>query len=124
MKTIFKCSFIFIFLLLAIQSQAKDNITPEEAGNHIGEVQTVCGVVVSTHYATRSNRQPTFLNLNKPYPNQIFTVLIWGADRDKFKGSPETFYNGKRICVSGIIEEYKGKPEIIVKDPSQITVKE
>ena len=36
------------------------------AQNHIGEKATVCGEVVSTHYASSSNGEPTFLN---PYPN-------------------------------------------------------
>lgn len=116
-------SFIVIGFFINL-SYAGDYITPEETGSHIGEVQTVCGEVVSTKYATRSNRQPTFLNLNKPYPDQIFTALIWDADRDKFKSPPEIFYNRIRIRVTDMIEEYKGKPEILVNDPSQITVKE
>jgi len=27
---------------------------------------------------------------------------------------------GKNICVTGLIKEYKGKPEVIVSDPTQI----
>jgi len=33
---------------------------------------TVCGEVASTHYAVRSRGNPTFINLDKAYPNQIF----------------------------------------------------
>jgi hypothetical protein len=36
------------------------SITASEAKNHIGETATVCGKVVSTHYASRSRGQPTF----------------------------------------------------------------
>jgi micrococcal nuclease len=61
--------------------------------------------------------------LDKPYPNQIFTVLIWGSDRNKFKEAPEDMYNSKMICVTGLIKDYKGKPEIIVNDPEQIKIK-
>jgi hypothetical protein len=102
---------------------AAERITPEEAINHIGKVATVCGHVVSTHYATRSRRQPTFLNLNRPYPNHVFTVLIWGKDRPKFSSAPEIYFRNKRICVTGNIERYKGIPEIIVSDPYQIILK-
>jgi len=49
------------------------DISPAEAAKHIGEKATVCGVVASARYASRSKGQPTFLNLDKPYPNQIFT---------------------------------------------------
>jgi hypothetical protein len=64
---------------------------------------------------------PTFINLDKPYPNQIFTVLIWGSDRPKF-GDPEETYRSKRICVTGKISDYKGVPEIVAYEPSQIKV--
>ena len=63
--------------------------------------------------------RPTFLNFDQPYPNQVFTLLIWGSDRSKF-GDPETSYRGKRICVTGKISDYKGVPEIAAKAPSQV----
>ncbi|MEW6141613.1 MAG: hypothetical protein AB1597_00445 [Chloroflexota bacterium] len=84
---------------------------------------TVYGPVASTTYAARSNGQPTFLNLGRPYPNQGFTVVIWGRDRSKFPSSPEKFYEGKTISVTGLIEEYRDVPEIIVTSPSQIEVR-
>jgi hypothetical protein len=41
-------------------------------------------------------------------------------NRAKF-GTPETSLRGKRICVTGQISEYSGKPEIVLTDPSQLT---
>jgi len=63
--------------------------------------------------------QPTFLNLDKPYPNHVFTALIWGESRSKF-GTPESDYRNKRICVTGAITEHRGVAEIVVNDPKQI----
>jgi len=54
------------------------------AQNHVGEKATVCGEVVSSHYASSSNGEPTFLNLDEAYPNGIFTVVIWGDNRAQF----------------------------------------
>ena len=119
MKSIFYAS-IFGFLLSASIVFSADVISPEDAINHIGQQGTVCGNVASTHYASRSKGQPTFINLNRPYPNQIFTVLIWGSDRSRFPGAPEDYYRSKRICVSGKIQQYRGTPEIIVKSANQI----
>jgi DNA/RNA endonuclease YhcR with UshA esterase domain len=101
---------------------AQDTISPDNAANFIGQQKTVCGTVASAHQATRSKGQPTFLNLNKPYPHQVFTVLIWASDRSKFEKPPETL-SGKEICVVGVIQSYRGSPEIIVKHPSQIKVR-
>lgn len=97
------------------------HLTSAEAKSHIGERATVCGKVVSTHYAARTKGSPTFLNLDEPYPNQVFTILIWGSDRSKF-GVPESTFDGKRVCVTGLIKEYKGAPEIIAEQPSQIAI--
>jgi hypothetical protein len=94
-------------------------ITARQAKDHVGEAQTVCGKVVSTRYAPRSKGQPTFLNLDEPYPNEIFTILIWGEDRSKF-GTPETDYRDKNVCITGKISSYQGTPEIVATEPSQI----
>jgi DNA/RNA endonuclease YhcR with UshA esterase domain len=106
-------------IILATSATAQRKLTASEAKDHLGETATVCGSVVSTRYATSTKGQPTFLNLDKPYPNQIFTVLIWGENRSKF-GTPESEYKGKRVCVTGQITEYKGVPEIVAHDPQQI----
>lgn len=94
-----------------------------EAKEHIGEEATVCGTVVSTRYAAISRGSPTFLNFERPYPDQVFTVVIWGSDRAKF-GKPEVDYKGKRICVTGKIESYRGVPQIVLKNPQNVRVQE
>jgi micrococcal nuclease len=83
---------------------------------------TVCGKVVSTHYAASSRSRPTFLNLDEPYPRQIFTIVIWGSDRPKF-GEPEAKYRDKSVCVTGKIKEYRGVPEVVASEPAQIREK-
>lgn len=96
-------------------------LSSQEAAQHVGETATVCGAVASAKYADRSRRKPTFLNLDRAYPNQIFTVVIWGENRAKF-GAPEHAFLGKRICAKGLIESYQGRPEIVATDPRQIAV--
>src|SRR5216684_309643 len=106
-------------LLLTAPSFSQKKLSAAEAKDHVGETATVCGNVVSTRYAPSTKGQPTFLNLDKPYPNQVFTVVIWGSNRHRF-GEPEKAFNGKRICVTGKIAEYRGVPEIIADNPNQI----
>jgi DNA/RNA endonuclease YhcR with UshA esterase domain len=107
--------------LFASQTFAQKKLTAAEAKDHVGETATVCGNVVSTRYAASTRGQPTFLNLDKLYPNQVFTVVIWGSNRTKF-GAPESNYKGKQICVVGKITEYRGVPQVIANSPTQITV--
>lgn len=113
--------FLFAGLTFAVCLFGQKKLIPSEAKEHFGETATVCGEVVSTRYAESSKGQPTFLNLDKPYPNQIFTAVIWGENRSKF-GKPEDDYKGKQICVSGKITAYAGQPEIVATEPKQITI--
>lgn len=110
-----------VLVLMSVLLADAGTLTPAQAGGHIGERATVCGLVVSSHFAARSRGNPTFLNLERPYPNQVFTVLIWGSDRGKF-GAPEVEFQSRRICVTGVIQGYRGVPEIVATQPEQITV--
>lgn len=96
-------------------------LAPSQAKDHIGEKATVCGKVASTRYAATTRGKPTFLNLDKAYPNQVFTVLIWGESREKF-GTPEATYLDKQICATGKIAQYRNAPEIVVTEPRDIEV--
>lgn len=96
------------------------SLTPEEASKHVGQTATVCGTVASANYAARSRGQPTFLNLDQPYPHAIFTAVIWGENRAAF-GQPEQILLGKHVCVTGAIQLYRGEPEVILQSASQLT---
>ena len=95
-------------------------LSPEDAAGHIGETATVCGVVASAKYEANAKSQPTLLDLGKAYPNSVFTAVVYGENRAKF-GTPETSLRDKRICVTGKISDYRGKPEIVLTEPSQLT---
>ena len=65
-----------VVILISISYAQEGYITAEDAVKYVGEVKTVCGVVVGTKYAIKSRGQPTFLNLNRPYPHHISTIVI------------------------------------------------
>jgi len=115
---------VAVFLGVCFVLLAGEVITTSQAIQYAGTNQTVSGRVVSVRYAAGSKGKPTFLNLDKPYPQQIFTVVIWGSDRSKFPEPPEKLYHGKKIRVTGLIKVYKGIPEITVSSPQQIEVEE
>lgn len=120
MKSLRHLVVLLLALSLAPFADAANLITTQ-AKLHIGESATVCGIVASAKYASKTKRQPTFLNLDRPFPRHIFTIVIWGPDRPKF-GEPEIKYRGQRICVTGTIKEYDDAAEIIASDPGQISL--
>ena len=111
-----------VCLLLAAAAVADEPVRIEaaEAADHVGESAVVCGQVASAAYLPSVGGRPTFLNFEKPYPDQAFTVVIWGSKRSRFDGRPESLYDGKTVCVTGKVTEHEGTPQIVVQDPDQI----
>jgi micrococcal nuclease len=84
----------------------------------MGDSVTVCAKV----YGVKTTNSITFINLGSAYPHAPLTVVIFTKDIANFKVAPYDLYNEKRICVSGKLIEYKGKPEIIITGPDQVSI--
>jgi len=82
---------------------------------------TVCGTVVSTH---KSKKGHVFINLDKSFPNQIFSITIWKSNMVNFSYAPESELTGKRICVTGKVVDYKGTSSMYVENEKQIKILE
>ena len=104
---------LFLLLLSANHLAAvEDLVVPAaEAKDHIGSLAMVCGVVVDTHYAQTSTGRPTYINFEEPYPNALFTAVIWEQDRENFNFDPSSLL-GLDLCVYGKITRYKSKPQM------------
>jgi micrococcal nuclease len=109
-----------LFVVLSVKASAQTIIAAKDAAKHIGETVTITEKVFSGKYF--ENNKMTLLDLGGYNPNQLLTVMIPGADKEKFKGNPEVDYKGKEVSVTGKIVDYKGKPEIVVTDPKQLKV--
>lgn len=107
-------SFAFWFGTSICHAQS---LKASEAKAHLGESATVCGIVASEHTATSSRGEPTFINLDSAYPEQVFTILVWGSDRPSVGKLPEL---KSRMCATGMIESYHGVPQIVVKSGKQL----
>jgi hypothetical protein len=115
-----KMLFLSVMLgLLAAASHAA-SLTADDATNHVGQNATVCGVVALTNFDADTQFWPTVLDFGKPFPDQVFAAVIYGGDRAKFE-APKTTMQGKPVCVSGVIREDRGTPEIVLTDPRQLT---
>lgn len=102
-------------------------VSCEEAKYHIGEFKTVQGVFYCS-YRPDVNGEPTFCNCPRPYDQHDFTALIWGDERPIFisclGGEPATLLDGREFGVNGLIEEYGGKPQIILTKCDQLREKQ
>ena len=86
------------------------------AHNYYNQYVIVEGTIVNTY----NSGIVCFLNFDTNY--EYFTAVIFASDFLGFPFIPDIFYLGKRVQIIGIIKEYKGSPEIIVKTPGQIRI--
>ena len=113
---------LFLLLLSANHLAAEEDLVvpAAEAKDHIGSLAMVCGVVVDTHYAQTSTGRPTYINFEEPYPNALFTAVIWEQDRENFNFDPSSLL-GLDLCVYGKITRYKSKPQMKLVRPEQVS---
>jgi hypothetical protein len=99
------------------------SIDPTDAAAAIGHTATVCGVIASADYMVGSRANPAFLtvvNPDQPDQKRALTAVIYGHDRAKF-GTPEATLQGQRVCVTGYISFFRGRPEMILSAPRQLS---
>ena len=107
-----------MFALMCAACAQSSNYTACDAAKHVGETATITDTVEGVHQSGKGN---IFLNMGGKYPNQCFTAFIPSSSAPQFTNPQQ--YEGRTVAVSGKITLYKGKPEIIVNSPSQITAK-
>ncbi|MEO0081862.1 MAG: thermonuclease family protein [candidate division WOR-3 bacterium] len=90
-----------------------------KADSFIGRLVTVEGFVVDTY---RSDKV-LILNFHQDYRN-YFKAVVFATDLVKFPPAPEDYYKKRFVRVTGIVKEYKGAPEMIIKDPEQVQIVE
>jgi endonuclease G len=78
----------------------------------------VCGTVVSTFKSKNNN---IFVNLDKKYPNTIFTLTIWARNAANFSYPPEQDLLNERICVKGEVNMRENVMQMNLINEKQIT---
>lgn len=78
-----------------------------------------CGIVADVRSASGFKGGGLVADLGRPDPIETLQVVVPQADLDRFDPSP-AYWEGKRICVTGPVTSYRGRPEIVAADPNQI----
>ncbi len=82
-----------------------------------GDKKEICGSVVSTHLSKNSH---TFINLDKSFPNQIFSITIWNSNLHNFSYQPHILLKNKKVCVKGKISDNKGVPTLNLENEKSL----
>ena len=114
---IMKLPLVALAFFLAITPAVAETVSAADAAAHTGQTATVEGVVSNVH---QSSGGTVFLDLGGSFPNNTFAAVIFPSDTSKF---PEVnSLSGKKVDITGPIQEYRGKPEIILKSANQLKV--
>jgi DNA/RNA endonuclease YhcR with UshA esterase domain len=100
---------------LPLASCSRIGIPAGDAKDHIGEQTTVYGRV----YSSKLTKSGTvLLDIGGAYPNEEFSVVEFDGDTN----FPELVkLEGKIISVTGTIKDFRGKPEIVISSPRDIS---
>ena len=100
---------------LALTPASAAPIADSAAASHVGQTVTVAGAVSGVHV---SGKGTVFINFGPGYPDQDFTAVIFASSTAQFGDVMR--YEGKSLAVTGEITMWKGKPEMILRTPSQL----
>ena len=100
------------------------SVAPKDAAKYDGKTITVCGYVSTARYLGEStgrpgSRNPTFLNFGGKFPNHDFSGVIFEENREKFS-EPEKACVDKNVCITGKVQMFRDKPEIVITEPNQL----
>ncbi len=102
------------FVVVALPGRAQ-TIGPADIKAHIGQTVTVKAAVTDVR-TLRSG--VTFIDIGGRYPKNDFAAVIFAADAGKFSNLDAL--KGKTVAISGPVQVYQGKPEIVLKAADQL----
>lgn len=106
-------SFLFTFT-----AYCQTTIPIDSAKEYVGKTVTVC----STVFGTKALEKITFINLGAAHPKSPLTIVVMAKDYANFTTPPATLYANKKLCVTGEIKEFKGKIEIAITKPEDVSI--
>jgi DNA/RNA endonuclease YhcR with UshA esterase domain len=63
----------------------------------------------------------TFIDMGGEFPDNEFVAVIFADDAAKFPDASSL--EGKTVTITGTVQMYQGKPEIVLKSASQLKTK-
>lgn len=98
----------------------------EEVAKFIGRDVKLIGTVKSTYFAENAKGSPIFLNIDRAFPENKLTVVVFKEDADKLRFT-HTSYQNRRVQIVGRVEQYvdeygKVRPCIRIKKTNQLTI--
>lgn len=110
-------AFALLFVVTATPAFAAD-IAVKDVASHVGQTATVVGMVDNVH---QSHSNMIFVDMGGAYPNNAFSAVVFAKDAGKFPNLMPL--KGKKVGITGKIEMYNNKPEIVLHTADQVKMR-
>lgn len=104
---------------IAVNELPKDAVNTTRVNGIMNDNRkhTVCGKVVSTK---KHKKGHVFIDLDKKFPNQVFSVSIFESSIKNFDYEPEVYLLDQEVCFTGNVGEYNDTPNMIIENSKQV----
>ena len=119
-----KSIILSVFFLISLNTFAQsDTISAATAKNYIGKEVVLKGTLKGFKpFKDRNGKDIMFLDIDASYPDTEIGVTVFPDAFSEVNLKPEDI--GRTVFITGIIEEYRGKPSLPISEGTQLKFKE
>jgi len=104
-------------------ASCENPINWQNVGQHIGNTVSVRGPVMTVAQKEGIRGNPTWIEVGAAYPNpKRLKVVIWIEDKPRFPMVMPGLLDGQNVCITGLVTDYKGVAQIVMRDVEQLSL--
>lgn len=115
-----KLLFTLLLYCATTAGYSQTAIDLKDVSKHVGDSITVEGKIYGVKILS-SPASPTLLDLGAAFPDQLLTIAVFPTYKSSNTVMPTEDNKGNVAKVSGKIELYKGRPQIVVRSEKQLS---
>lgn len=115
---------LFFFTTISSTSIAEDKNRETKRIYYINESVEICQAPTELVHLPSVRGEPYFLKYSSRDMSETYlTIVIWGRDIPRLEINPVNYFSTENMCMTGIVSQYNGEKQIIVRDPEQLVKK-
>ena len=95
-------------------------ISAYRARYYKGQFASVYGIVLDVYYSRDYDEY--YLYVGQHYPRHDFSIVVPGYIARGYSNYPGNYFLNEEVCITGYVDSYNGRPEMIVKANTQFNI--
>lgn len=106
-------------------SSCDNPISWQNVRQHIGSTVSVTGPVMAVAQKEGVRGNPTWIEVGAAFPNpNRLKIVIWIEDKHRFPMVMPGVLDGRNVCITGLVSDYKGVAQIVMRDARQFSLQQ